>query len=168
MEQLIFLVLIAIGSLVSNIIQEKKKRKAQAERKAARRPEIESPHPEETPQRWPQTPGDWQETLRRMLEPEEPRPIIPPPLPSPQITPPPITRTVTTAPAAATPAVVEVRQIPRSARAYAWAVGKQPKTSAVGLARKWVRDPQKLREAVAASIILGPPKALDDGRLRSW
>ena len=168
MEQLIFLILIAIGSVISNIIQEKKKRKARKEAKAGRA-EDQAREPRTAPsQTWPQTPGDWQETLRGMLQPEETRPIIPPVLPAPQTTPPPISRTVTTSPAPRSKAVVEVRPQPlerKSARAYAWTVQAASGTS---LARKWMRNPQKLREAVIASVILGPPKALDEGSLRSW
>lgn len=79
MEQIVILVVFVIASIVSSIVQNKKKREAEEAEaegrtwtpgEAKRRPPFES---------WPQSTGDWQEELRKLFEPETaPPPVIAP------------------------------------------------------------------------------------------
>ena len=75
MEQLIIFLLFVVGSIISSIIQHKKKQ-AEARREAGEPPPVRAPG-----DHWPKTAGDWQEQLRRMLEGESAPPVITPVLP---------------------------------------------------------------------------------------
>ncbi|HEX7859056.1 MAG TPA: hypothetical protein VF773_01880 [Verrucomicrobiae bacterium] len=81
MEQLIIFLLFVVGSLISAYVQKKK---AQAEERQQRELEEltsrgrgpQPPAPRKAQSEWPQTAGDWQEQLRRMLQGET---VAPPP-----------------------------------------------------------------------------------------
>lgn len=88
MEQLIIFLLFVVGSIISSIIQHKKKKAEEQQQREME--ELASsgrgrPVPPKQPQTsWPQTAGDWQEQLRRMLEGESAPPVIKPVLLPPQ------------------------------------------------------------------------------------
>lgn len=75
MEQLIIFLLFVVGSIISSVIQHKKKQ-AEARREAGEPPPVRT---SQAP--WPKSAGDWQEQLRKMLEGESAPPVIKPVLP---------------------------------------------------------------------------------------
>ena len=82
MEQLVIFILFVVASIVSSIIQNKKK---QAEERAERQERLDLPPPQ--PHRtseppvttWPRSAGEWQEQLKKMLEGQLQPPIVRPP-----------------------------------------------------------------------------------------
>src|SRR6185503_1715115 len=88
MEQLLILLVIGLGSLVSTYIQNKKKREAEA-RELEGRPTPPQPSSQPPILGWPKGTRDWQEELRRMLQgqtappkqlPQQRPPQTPPPI----------------------------------------------------------------------------------------
>lgn len=84
-EQLVIFLLFVIGSIVSSILEKRKKQQQGDPGKLSRpRPRMETPVPQ-----WPKTAKNWQEELKRLLEGQ----LAPPPVAvPPKTTPPPAPR----------------------------------------------------------------------------
>lgn len=174
MEQLIIFIIVVLASIISSAVQNKKKR--EAERREGEPPPSPGPF-----ERWPKTPSDWQEELRRLLEdkPAPPpivRPVQPPPLPPvlKRPEPPPVREM-------AEGDLEFVSPLRESSAAYTRGaslhervsermrtIDQQTDThrSAPPLGRHarlrhgWTRNPRRVREAFVASLIFAPPVAL--------
>ena len=100
MEQLVIFLLFVVGSIISSILQHKKKKAEELQQQEleelTRRPRGEATPAAKRPEAWPKSAADWQEQLRRMLEGEAQSPpvikpiLIPPEQRAPQPTPPPV------------------------------------------------------------------------------
>ena len=92
MEQLIIFLLFVVGSIISSVIQHKKKKAEEQQQREleelTRSGRGQPPPPQKPHTSWPQTAGDWQEQLRRMLEGESAPPVIKPVLLPPSQKPP--------------------------------------------------------------------------------
>lgn len=92
MEQLIIFLLFIVGSIISSVIQHKKKKAEEQQQRELEEltgtPRGAAAAPRKPETSWPQTAGDWQEQLRRMLEGDAPPPVIKPVLLPPQQKPP--------------------------------------------------------------------------------
>ncbi|HVK59104.1 MAG TPA: hypothetical protein VM735_10005 [Candidatus Kapabacteria bacterium] len=99
MEQLIIFLLFVVGSIISSIIQNKKKKAEEQQQRELEeltgRPQTsgQTTSPKAPSPAWPQTGGDWQEQLRRLLQGESLPPQAPPPVFKPVLLPPEKTRT---------------------------------------------------------------------------
>ena len=188
MEQLIILLLIGLGSLVSSYIQNKKKREAEEQELR----EMGLPPPQPTGSApipgWPKAAGDWQEELRRMLQGERP-PLTPT---APQMPPtalPPVIRTKLIIPTAESEVSEGDLSLPstlrQSAAAHARAaqlahkvesrfeavevqtrahrampVTLRARPTGADVVRRFTRNRNALREAFIASLIFAPPVGL--------
>jgi hypothetical protein len=103
MEQIVILALFVLASIVSSVIQNRKKRQ-EAEEMARQEPREQGPaqRREAAPpfQEWPQTAGDWKRELRKLLEEPgaETPPVFAPPLVSRPAPPPVISQNKPAAP----------------------------------------------------------------------
>lgn len=209
----------AIVSAISNILEkrQRKQQEEEARRTGGPLPEHEPEPDEPPPQTWPG--GDWQEQLRRLLNPDEAPPVIQQPPreqrpASPTQPQPPVQRSEPPrqprhprhpqaphrTPPSRTPPPLQPASMAPSATMYEAAAGLQKQVaervrqmekkssdmrkemksgmSAHGPSRpprhhirertapsrravRWVQDPLLVRDAYVASVILGPPKALE-------
>lgn len=79
MEQLVIFLLFVVASIVSSVIQNKKKQaEERREREAWGQPASAPPAPAQKPTltSWPKSAADWQEQLKRMVESQLPPPVI--------------------------------------------------------------------------------------------
>jgi hypothetical protein len=93
MEQLVIFLLFVVGSIISTVIQSKKKKAEELQQRElealTQSPRTQTAPPKRAYGSWPKTAVDWQEQLRRMLEGETaPPPVIRPVLLPPQSRPP--------------------------------------------------------------------------------
>lgn len=191
MEQLIILLLVALGSGISSYLQKKKKREAEEGERRSGRPVAETPVPH-----WPTTARDWQEELRRILQGEAPAAPAPPKIPPPPPAQQPVRRRPAVSPRAEPEPSEGTVEFPsplkESSTAYSRAANLQgrverrlravdeqttthPKSktaqpvSSPGavVIRRWTRNRESLREAFIASLIFAPPVALAEPRERN-
>ena len=120
-------------------------------------------------------PLDWEEQMRRLLEGEPldkpqpaaepvPSPVVPAPVATPSVVPPPLTIASTVRPAPIPAAKVEPPPpVPASSPISHMppaTVRHRRRSSAANAAVAMFRNPQSARQAVIASVVLGPPKGL--------
>ena len=182
MEQLIIFLLFVVGSIISSVVQHKKKQ-AEARRAAGLDPAPPRPQPP-----WPKTAGDWQEQLRRMLEGQAPPPVIKPILLPPLAKPAPKRTSLTArrevsegdedykSPLATATAAYNARATTIQASVEKRMRGIDQQTTLhrptlVGTRGRFHsqfvqglrRNPKVVREAFIASIIFAPPRGLESG-----
>ena len=79
MEQLVIFILFVVVSIISTIIQSRKKAQEEAQQRGELPPSVPRPErPERPVTQWPRNVGQWQEQLKRMLEENAPPPVIRP------------------------------------------------------------------------------------------
>jgi hypothetical protein len=169
MEQIVILILFVVASIVSSIVQNRKKRQ-ETDRQG-----LPPSAPRRPFEQWPQTTADWQEELRRLLEPDkqQPPPVIvtaPPPIvPRPRQQAAPVERSEGDEAIGATGKFRErVHEFMHTGHRHAGGPAEKPPRAPVLRQTKvsprpfnWARNPQRVREAFVASLIFSPPPGLE-------
>ena len=188
MEQLVIFILFVVVSIISSIIQSRKKAQEEARQRGEFPPSV--PRPERPVTHWPRNVGQWQEQLKRMLEENAPpviRPVIvPEKREAPSMPPPKPAKAAAAQPHfPGIPAITDESEGPSIASVSAHehvsnmydrvkqrlrAAGRHQTThrpravrqrAPVPTLRRLTRNPAALRDAFVASLIFSPPKALE-------
>ena len=177
MEQVVILILFVVGSIVSSILQNKKKREAEAEARGEgdKLPPFGGPL-----EQWPDRPPVWMEELRRLFDPQKAPPVVPPAAKAPPVLIPPARVARKPAPIVeksegdqqyASPfkssdaAMAHASGLHERVRARMRSIddamhGPKPAVvpaRAAAPITRWNRHPNALREAFIASLIFSPP-----------